>query len=440
MTTVATAHGEALPRGARTEAQLVVVEGPDMGRAVRLGPEPRVVGSDPSSCDLVLTDDRVSRKHFSITAREGGYLVCDLGSRNGTVYEGSALSEAELPLGATLKCGRSFLRVLPRSAELEVRPSASRRFGELVGESLAMREVFAVLELAAASDVTVLLEGETGTGKELAARALHDEGRRRAKPFVAIDCGALPETLVESELFGHVKGAFTGAIGDRPGAFRRAAGGTLFLDELDSIPLEVQARLLRAVEERRVRPVGADVEHPVDVRLVCGARVELARRVAEGSFRPDLYYRVSVLRVALPPLRARREDVAPITAALLRQRGIEPGPITGTSLDRLFAHDWPGNVRELRNVLDRALALAPEARSFAELRVRVGAAASAEDPLRVSSDVPFAEAKQRVIDGFERRYLDELLTRHDGNLSAAAREAELDRKHLRQLLTKHGLR
>lgn len=438
MSTVATAHGEALPSG-RGEAQLVVVEGPDLGRAMRIDARPCLVGSD-AHCDLVLTDERVSRRHFSIEAREGRFVVIDLGSRNGTVYEGSAVTEAVLPFGATLKCGHTFLRIVPRSAELEVRPSAARRFGELVGESLAMREVFAVLELAAKSDVTVLLEGETGTGKELAARALHEQGARRGKPFVAIDCGALPENLVESELFGHLKGAFTGAQGDRAGAFRRAEGGTLFLDELDGVPLDVQARLLRAIEERRVRPVGADAEVAVDVRVIAGARVELAQRVAEGAFRPDLYYRVSVLRVSLPPLRARREDIAPIVAALLRLRGLEPGPVSGPGLDRLFAHDWPGNVRELRNAIDRALALQPTARSFADLRLRVGAPSGEGDPLAVRSELPFAEAKQRVVDAFERRYLDELLARHDGNLSAAARDAGLDRKHLRTLLAKHGLR
>ncbi|MCB9630819.1 MAG: sigma 54-dependent Fis family transcriptional regulator [Sandaracinus sp.] len=439
MATVATAHGEALPKGKREAAQLVVVDGPDMGRAVRLDAEPVLVGAS-RECALVLSDERVSRRHCSVEVREGVFRVVDLGSRNGTLFEGSALTEATVPLGATIQCGRSFLRILPRNAELEVRPSASRRFGELVGESLAMREVFAVLELAAASEVTVLLEGETGTGKELAARALHAEGPRRSGPFVAIDCGALPENLVESELFGHVKGAFTGAQSDRAGAFRRARGGTLFLDELDGVPLDVQARLLRAIEERRVRPVGGEEEVGVDVRLVCGARADLSKRVADGAFRPDLYYRISVLRVSLPPLRARREDVAPIAAALLRARGLEPGPIAGPSFDRLFAHDWPGNVRELRNVLDRALALRPDATSFADLRVRVGEARDDGDPLAVRVDLPFGDAKQRVVDAFERRYLDELVTRHEGNLSAAARDAGLDRKHLRQLLEKHGLR
>ena len=188
-------------------------------------------------------------------------------------------------------------------------PSQARRLGELVGESLAVREVFAVLELAAAGDVTVLLEGETGTGKELAARALHDLSPRRRGPFVAVDCGALPEGVLESELFGHVRGAFTGSAQARAGLFARAHGGTLFLDELDGVPLATQARLLRAIEERAVRPVGSDEARAVDVRLVAAAQSHLEQRVADGSFRADLFYRISVLTVALPPLRARREDI-----------------------------------------------------------------------------------------------------------------------------------
>ncbi len=440
MSTVATIHSDALGAGKRAAAQLVVVEGLDAGRAARLDAS-LVVGTDPS-CGLVLTDDRVSRRHLEVRPVEGRFALRDLGSRNGTFYEGSRIAEAVVGVGATLKLGRTFVRVAPLPEPIELPPSQSRRFGELVGESLALREVFAVLELAAKSDVTVLLEGETGTGKELAARALHEHGGRRRGPFVAIDCAALPETLVESELFGHVRGAFTGAQRARDGAFVRADGGTLFLDELDSVSSPVQARLLRAVEERGVRPVGADAERAVDVRLVAASRSDLAARVADGGFRADLFYRLSVVRVRVPPLRERREDVAPIVKELLVRRGMrEPGPIEGDNHDRLFAHDWPGNVRELRNAVDRALALSPGASRFAELRVRVeGAAGAAADPLAVRTDLPFAEAKQRVVDAFVRRYVADLLARHEGNLSAAAREAGLDRKHLRRLADEHGLR
>jgi DNA-binding NtrC family response regulator len=417
----------------------VVIEGNDMGRAVSVGEAELTVGTD-EGCDLVLHDDHVSRRHASMRAQEDGYLVRDLESRNGTVYAGSRIASATVPLGATLKIGHTFLRLQALPEPVEIAPSQSRRFGELVAESLAMREVFAVLELAAQSDFTVLLEGETGTGKELAARALHEASGRRRAPFVALDCGALPESLLESELFGHVRGSFTGATGDRKGAFLRAGGGTVFLDELDSVPLQVQARLLRVAEDRTVRPVGSDVEREVDVRLVAASRANLSARVAEGAFRPDLFYRLSVMRVVLPPLRQRREDIPLIVSELLRRRGFEDTDMGGPALDRLYGHDWPGNVRELRNVVDRALALAPQARCFRDLPVSpAGSPAGVDQTLRVRSDRTFAEAKQQIMSSFERQYLRDVLARCAGNISATARATGLDRKHLKTLLHRHGL-
>jgi len=438
---IATAHTEALggPDPGGIVCQLVVVEGPDMGRAIDIGEAELVVGSDPASA-LVLHDDAVSRRHLSIRADGSRFVVRDLDSRNHTLYQGSHVGEAALPAGATLKLGRTFVRIQPRPRLLDVPPSQARRFGELFAESLAMREVFAVLDLAAGSDVSVLLEGETGVGKELAARAIHDRSARRAGRFVAIDCGALPESLLESELFGHVRGAFTGAAGPRAGAFVRAHGGTVFLDELDSIPLVVQARLVRVLEEHRVRAVGSDDEVAIDLRVVGASHRDLRELVAEGSFRPDLYYRLSVVRVVLPPLRERREDLVPIVAAMLRLRGLaDPGPIEGPNLDRLLVHDWPGNVRELRNAIDRALALSPGVHRFADLRLVVEATAGEADGGGVRTDLPFADAKQLVVDAFERRYLRDVFDRCDGNISAAAREAGIDRKHLRTLLVRHGI-
>ena len=436
---VATVHTEALPGLTRpTRCRLVVIEGPDAGRAAPLGAEELVVGSAPE-CRLALTDDAVSRAHLGIRVEDHHFRVRDLGSKNGTVYEGSLVTSVRVPPGATLKIGRTFLRIQPEPQALELAPSQARRFGELVAESLAMREVFAVLELAAASEVTVLLQGETGTGKELAARALHDGGARRRRPFVALDCSALPETLLESELFGHVKGAFTGAAQARVGAFVRADGGTLFLDELGTTSAQLQARLLRVLEERKVKPVGSDAERAVDVRVVAASREDLGKQAEAGAFRSDLYYRLSVLKVDLPPLRARREDLVPIVAELLRRRGFAEGAIDGPNLDRLFTHDWPGNVRELRNVVDRAIALSPGARTFAELRIGLGGASAKDEGLAVRTDLPFSEAKDQVLRAFELRYLRDVFERCGGNLSAAARESGVDRKHLRTLLRKHGL-
>jgi DNA-binding NtrC family response regulator len=438
VSTVATLYGEPLSGGSR-RTQLVVLSGPDEGRAVSLreGQAHRV--GTAADCDLVLTDERVSAHHLRVRPDGDGFVVEDEGSTNGTHYQGSRLREARLPAGASLKIGRTVLCLRPLAEALDLPPSRARRFGELVGESLALRQAFAVLELAARSDVTVLLEGETGTGKELAARALHEASARRRGPFVAVDCGALPESLVDSELFGHVRGAFTGATSDRKGALLRASGGTLFLDEIDGVSPAVQARLLRALEERVVRPVGADRELPLDVRLVVASQASLPARVAEGTFRADLFYRIAVLHLRLPPLRERREDIATIVAELLRRRGLRPGPIEGPGLQRLEAHDWPGNVRELRNAIDRAVALSPGAERFEQLRIRLEPASAGPEPLTVRTDLPFAEAKAAVLEELERRYLGELWSQSDGNLSAAARQAGLDRKHLRTLLRRHGL-
>ena len=377
-----------------------------------------------------------------VRVEDARFVVRDLESTNGTWYEGSRIAEVTLPAGATLLVGKTALRIEPEAQPLDLPPSQARRFGELVGESLAMREVFAVLERVAGSDATLLVEGETGTGKELVARAIHDASPRRRGPFIAVDCGALPEGLLESELFGHVRGAFTGAANARAGMIARADGGTLFLDELGRIPPTVQARLLRVLEERIVRPLGGDTERAVDVRVVAASRDDLDAEVAAGRFRPDLLYRLAVVRVALPPLRTRREDIALLVRELLRRRGLVDEAASGTGLDRLLAHGWPGNVRELRNVIDRAVALAPGARRFSELVIRIDPSAlspGASDGLGVRSDLPWAEAKAAVLHALERRYLADVLARTGGNLSAASRESGIDRKQLRAMARKHGL-
>ncbi|MCX5746203.1 MAG: sigma 54-interacting transcriptional regulator [Proteobacteria bacterium] len=441
----ATVYSDILDGGSgRLRCQLVVIDGPDRGRACRLGEADVIVGSEPGLA-LVVSDERVSGRHVAVRASDRRFVVRDLGSTNGTWYEGSRIvedAELQVPAGSTIIIGRTALRIEPEAQPLDLPPSQARRFGELVGESLAMREVFAVLERVASSDATVLVEGETGTGKELVARALHEASDRRRGPFVAVDCGALPENLLESELFGHVRGAFTGAANARAGMLVRADGGTLFLDELGRISPSVQARMLRVLEERRVKPLGGDAERAVDVRVIAASRDDLDAEVAAGRFRADLLYRLAVVRVTLPPLRTRREDITPIARDLLRRRGFADEMPAGENLDRLFAHAWPGNVRELRNVLDRAIALAPGALRFAELVVRTPASASPADgdALAVRADLPYTEAKQAVLHAFERRYVADLLARTGGNLSAASRASGVDRKHLRALAVKHGLR
>ncbi|HEX5061864.1 MAG TPA: sigma 54-interacting transcriptional regulator [Kofleriaceae bacterium] len=439
MARAATVYSDILDGGTgRVRCQLIVIDGPDRGRACRLGEAEVTVGTDKGA-DLVLSDDRVSARHTTVRVDGSRFVVRDLGSTNGTWFEGSRVSEVTVPAGSTLLVGRSALRVEPEAQPLDVPPSQARRFGELVGESLAMREVFAVLERVAAADATVLVEGETGTGKELVARAVHDASPRRRGPFIAVDCGALPEGLLESELFGHVRGAFTGAAQPRAGMLVRADGGTLFLDELGRITPTVQARLLRVLEERVVRPLGGDSERAIDVRIIAASRDDLDAEVAAGRFRADLMYRLAVVRVALPALRTRREDIPLLVRELLRRRGFADEAPSGPGLDRLLAHSWPGNVRELRNVIDRALALAPGAQRFADLPIRVDGGPVAGEGLAVRSDLPYAEAKAVVLHELERRYLADVLAREGGNLSAASRTSGIDRKHLRTLARKHGL-
>jgi len=422
----------------RLRCQIVVIDGPDRGRACRLGQGAATIGTD-AACALTLSDDRVSANHLSIEAVESRFVVRDLGSTNGTWYEGSRITEVTVPAGSTLLAGRSALRIEPEAQPLDLPPSQARRFGELVGESLAMREVFAVLERVAVSDATLLVEGETGTGKELVARAVHDASPRRRGPFVAVDCGALPEGLLESELFGHVRGAFTGAANARSGMLVRADGGTLFLDELGRVSPTLQARLLRVLEERMVRPLGGDTERAVDVRVIAASRDDLDAEVAAGRFRPDLLYRLAVVRVALPPLRTRREDIPLLVHDLLRRRGHADEAPSGPGIDRLTAHGWPGNVRELRNVIDRAIALAPGAQRFSDLVIRIDPSPLAGDGLAVRSDLPYAEAKATLLHDLERRYVADVLARTAGNLSAASRESGIDRKQLRAMARKHGL-
>ncbi len=423
----------------RLRCQLVAIDGADRGRACRLGEAEVVIGTAPGA-QLVLSDDRVSARHLAVRCEGARFVVRDLGSTNGTWYEGSRIDQVTVPAGTTLLVGRTALRIEPEAQPLDLPPSQARRFGELVGDSLAIREVFAVLERVAASDATLLVEGETGTGKELVARAVHEASSRRRGPFVAVDCGALPEGLLESELFGHVRGAFTGAAQPRTGMIVRAHGGTLFLDELGRISPTVQARLLRVIEERVVRPLGGDGERAVDVRVIAASRDDIDTEVAAGRFRPDLLYRLAVVRVGLPPLRTRREDLGILVRELLRRRGFADEVPAGANLDRLIAHGWPGNVRELRNVIDRAIALAPGAQRFADLTIRIDPAQPAPgDGLVVRSDLPYAEAKALVLHELERRYLADVLARTAGNLSAASRASGIDRKHLRSLARRHGL-
>ncbi len=407
------------------------------GGQVALGARPVVLGAH-ASCDLVVDEAKVSRRHVELAAVEGGVRVKDLGSTNGTWWQGSRITEVVVPGGATIEVGGAQVRI-SAADQLLVPPSPRERFGLMAGRSIAMRELFAVLELAAPSDATVLIEGESGTGKELAARAVHDGSARARGPFVVVDCSAIPENLIDSHLFGHVRGAFTGAERERKGAFVEASGGTLFLDELGELPLAAQARLLRALEAQTVQPVGADRPVAVDTRVVAATHRDLSRMVAAKEFRFDLFYRLAVVHVALPPLRERLEDLPALVAVFYAARNASPGPIDGENLERLQRHAWPGNIRELRNVLERAWAMSGGMVPFRELRLWVEVQTAPAMSEVVDTALPFKEAKERWNDHFERRYLAAVYQGQGGNITRAAEHAGINRRHFRELLYKHGL-
>ena len=298
--------------------KLVVVQGPDEGREIAVERTVKI-GTDPS-CPFQLTDPSVSREHCVVSAIAGQVAVKDLGSRNGTFLGTAQITEASVPLGALLLLGNTTLAVQPRLHVREVAPTSERLFGDLYGESVAMREVFAILARVAPTDATVLIEGESGTGKELVARAIHRHSARSDANYVVFDCAAVPPQLAESELFGHKRGAFSGAVEDREGAFQRANGGTICLDEIGELPIELQPKLLRVLETGEVRRVGDDTMRKVDVRLVSATNRDLRAEAQRGTFRSDLLYRLDVVKVRMPPLRHRPEDIAGLVSKLLSDK------------------------------------------------------------------------------------------------------------------------
>jgi two-component system, NtrC family, nitrogen regulation response regulator GlnG len=424
-------------RLAPLRVKLLVLSGPEAGKSHALPVGRCRIGTEPS-CEIVLKDRTVSRQHLVLEVREDGVKAIDNGSRNGSFCQGMRFAELEVPLGAVLKLGTTELKIVPEdSRERVIPPSSRRQFGALVGQSRKMREAFTLLERMASGDADVLIQGETGTGKELCAEALHREGRRGTSgPFVIVDLAGLTPSLIESELFGHVKGAFTGAHADRAGAFERANGGTVFLDEVGELPLEVQPRLLRALERRQVKRVGANDYRKVDIRVVAATHVNLEEAVKQGRFREDLFHRLAVLRVQLPPLRERLEDIPLLVDTVLERLGKPPSVLSEQTRALLAQYPWPGNVRELRNVVERVVNLGEEAlpEMPTQVDLRVSRPRASVDP-----ELPFKEAKEQLIEGFERDYLKSLLERCGGNISRAAREAGIARLYVRKLLKKHGL-
>jgi DNA-binding NtrC family response regulator len=415
--------------------RLTVIEGVDQGTVFVSSRDRTVVGTHPS-VELVLRDTTLSRFHCEITVDEGRATVRDLGSRNGTLVDGTSVLAAHLVHGAVLALGRTRLRFELGQEHVKIPLSEKERFGRLVGHSAAMRAAFAVLERAALSDVSVLLLGETGTGKGLAAESLHRESARRDGPFVAVDCASIPAGLLESELFGHERGAFTGAHREHVGAFEAASGGTLFLDEIGELAPDVQPKLLRAIESGEILRVGGERPVSIDIRLVAATNRDMAAEVNSGRFRSDLYYRLAVLELTLPPLRQRLDDLPLLVDELLAGldrvgRPAEASLKSARFLGELRRHSWPGNLRELRNYLECCLV-------FEEPKP-LGAGIDASAPA-IDASLPIRAVRERWLDFVERRYLEDLMARHDDNVSAAARAAGVTRIHLHRLLARHGLR
>ncbi|MEA2696867.1 MAG: two-component system, NtrC family, response regulator GlrR [Myxococcales bacterium] len=388
--------------------------------------ERMVIGSTPD-VNLFVADPTVSRLHAELDPTEAGLWIRDLGSRNGTFVEEVRVTGACLPAGGRLRVGDTVLQVEYGTASVEVEQWPEQKFGPLIGASRPMRELFARIGRVVRSESTVLVQGESGTGKELVARAIHEASPRAGGPLVVVDCGALPEALLESELFGHSRGAFTGAAEARAGAIEGANGGTVFLDEIGELPLAMQPKLLRVLEARAVRRLGETQHRPVDVRFISATHRDLREMVNSGAFREDLYFRLAVLTLRIPPLRERPDDIPPLLDRFLpaevRDR-LDP-----LVMAEILGRPWLGNVRELRNFAERLITFG------AGDALAMDAPGARTTP---ASTGPYREARERALDDFERAYVRDLLARHGGNVSAAAQTAEMNRAYLYRLIARHN--
>jgi DNA-binding NtrC family response regulator len=435
-----------------------VVTGPDAGLVRDIEASVIRIGARRGN-DVQLTDSKVSGLHCEIRLDDRGYRLRDLDSTNGTYVSGLRINDVYISPGTQIGLGQSRFKFEPLGESVEVELADTDRFGSMIGRSVKMRELFARLEKLARSDTTVLVTGETGVGKELVAEALHDYSPRKDGPFVVLDCGSIPPNLIESELFGHERGAFTGATSSYAGAFERAHGGTVFLDEIGELPLAMQPKLLRVLERKEVRRVGGAKTIEVDLRVVAATNRDLGVEVNRGRFREDLYYRLAVARVHVPPLRERKDDLPLLIEHILTTTpNGETASIAQETIDLMSKHDWPGNVRELRNVIERAVLLSETPETEESLRRAPAAPKASDNPggitvtpsqtatsadasmtVPVDVAVPFKQAKQDVISEFERRYISRLLAQHDGNISAAARAAGIDRMSIHKMLHRLGL-
>jgi DNA-binding NtrC family response regulator len=381
--------------------------------------------------------------HAEIRREGESYRLRDRGSTNGSFVGGARVTDAYLKPGDVLGVGKVQLRFMPRDARTELLPSEAERFGEVIGKSLAMRKIFGVLERVAPTDVTVLLEGETGTGKDLVARSIHLASPRREGPYVVVDCGAVAQDQIEAELFGVDGPAVAGgtpppSAAARQGVLELGNGGTVFMDEVGELPRDLQSKLLRVLETQRLRRVGGTDEVETNIRVIAANVRDLKSLVDAGEFREDLYFRLAVVAAQIPPLRERREDIPLLIEHFSRRLppGMwkAPGP---EAMARLVGYDWPGNVRELRNVVERSAYLSPD--GVIDLVTTGRRPQPGQELVEFDPTLTFREQKERAVELFEEAYLQWLLQRAEGNISRAAREADMDRKYLHKLLRRYGI-
>jgi transcriptional regulator with PAS, ATPase and Fis domain len=417
------------------QVELVVESGPSRGERFVVQSGQARMGSAPGN-DLRLNDETVSRFHCEIALRPSGITLRDRASTNGTFIAGLRIREADIPAGALVTMGNSVVRVDRRAESTFIELSSKKELGLLVGQSPAMRELFALIERVAPTDTTVLVTGETGTGKDVVARTLHAFSKRAKGPFVPVDCGAIPEHLIESELFGHVRGAFTGATSDRRGVFEEAHEGTLFLDEIGELPLALQPKLLRALETRSIRAVGASTSKQVDVRVVAATNRPLARCVNEGTFREDLYFRLAVVELGLTPLRERPEDIRQLAERFYKALTASDNPLPEAFFAQLASRSWPGNIRELRNVIERSVSLGLIEDNAESAKKHADAVVALDE--RIPLHLPLKEAREAWMRSFELLYARAMLERTGGNITRAAEAAGVSRRFLQRMLARLG--
>ncbi len=428
-----------------------VESGPDMGKHLALDatrPSRLLIGQSPA-CELKLSDPHVSRRHAALELFGGALRLTDLGSTNGTSVNDVRVGEAFLRGGERVHLGATVLQVALSSAREKVTLPPAMRFGRVVGASAEMRRMYPLCERIAQSHLPVIIEGETGTGKELLAEALHETGPRANGPFVVFDCTAVPSNLAESMLFGHERGAFTGAVATRRGVFELAHGGTLFIDEVGDLEIALQAKLLRAIERSEVQRVGSEKWMKVNVRIIAATRRDLDQEIAAGRFRDDLFFRLAVTRVELPPLRKRRGDIAVLARHFWRSMDAGDRALPAEVLQHFEAYEWPGNVRELHNAVARQLALGELARPSAgddddgeesEATPSPPTNASHVDIIGdlLEQDLPLPRARELLVEAFERKYIERVLARYQGNVGRAAAASGIARRYFQLIRAKRA--